>query len=299
MNSIRICSWDVGIKNLAYCVILKEGNKYTIEDWDIIDLIDSKDKLKCNGCMKKSLCTRNAHLFTDIDGVIHSYCNSHSDQFDNLFKVDEDKLITKMSDKEICFRCGKGAYYITDDDNYVCATHKKSYINSIKKKYTLKKIPKKKCSSHSTFQLGEKLFTKLDEKKLLNVDEVLIENQPTLKNPTMKTISTFLFSYFMLRGIIDKDKTGSTITNVRFISPSNKLKVNADRTIEVLKRTEENKKYKLTKQLSVTYTKILLKDENRWLDHLDKYPKKDDLCDALLQGYHYLSKQTNITESTS
>ena len=40
---------------------------------------------------------------------------------------------------------------------------------------------------------------------------VLIENQPVLRNPRMKTISETLFNYFLCRGIVDKERTKSTI----------------------------------------------------------------------------------------
>jgi hypothetical protein len=56
-------------------------------------------------------------------------------------------------------------------------------------------------------------------KSFLDVEEVLIENQPSLKNPNMKTIATLLYSYFVFRGIIDKEKTKSKIENIKFISP--------------------------------------------------------------------------------
>ena len=93
-----------------------------------------------------------------------------------------------------------------------------------------------------------------------------------------------------MRGIIDKNKTKSTITNVRFINPSNKLKVNKDKTIKVLQKTADGQKYKMTKKLGIEYTKIILQNEKKWLTYLDTYKKKDDLCDALLQGYYYMSK---------
>ena len=144
------------------------------------------------------------------------------------------------------------------------------------------------CKVHSCPEKGVVWIDK--NKEILNVDEVLIENQPSLKNPTMKTVSSLLFGYFMMRGIIDKNKTKSTITNVRFINPSNKLKVNKDKTIKVLQKTADGQKYKMTKKLGIEYTKIILQNEKKWLTYLDTYKKKDDLCDALLQGYYYMSK---------
>ncbi len=54
------------------------------------------------------------------------------------------------------------------------------------------------------------------------IERVCIENQPTLKNPTMKTIQIIIYSYFLIRGKIDEK---SPIQQISFISATNKLKV--------------------------------------------------------------------------
>ena len=125
----------------------------------------------------------------------------------------------------------------------------------------------------------------------MNVDEVLIENQPSLRNPTMKTISSLLYSYFVMRGIIDKDTTKSKLNLIKFVSPSNKLKIDKDTTNTIIgddeKKDDNSKKvYKLTKNLGVKYCTALINDEDK--KTLDKYKKKDDMCDSFLQGFQYL-----------
>lgn len=289
---MKIISWDIGIKNLAYCILAKEDNTYKIKKWDIVDIIDSKDKVKCISCKNKAI------LWADADKSKYRYCGKHKDQHKKSApqKLDCETYFEKIHcEYQQCSypgskECTKPAYYSCKGDNkFYCATHRKNLVSSINKSYELNKIPKKKCSSFNCSDICQKMYSKLDAiPELLQADDVLIENQPSQKNPRMKSIASFLFGYFMMRGILDKDKTGSTIKNVRYISPSNKLKVDENKTLQVLGRaTDESKKYKLTKSLSVKYTKILLKDENNWLDHLNKYTKKDDLCDAYLQGYHY------------
>ena len=44
---------------------------------------------------------------------------------------------------------------------------------------------------------------------------------------------------------------------------------------------------------SFKYTKILLKDgtNDRWINYLETFKKKDDLCDSFLQGYYCLLKK--------
>ena len=40
---MRILSFDVGIKNLAYCLLNSKNGVYTIEQWEIINLCDQKN----------------------------------------------------------------------------------------------------------------------------------------------------------------------------------------------------------------------------------------------------------------
>ena len=147
-------------------------------------------------------------------------------------------------------------------------------------------IGNKKCKECSIIDFSLSIVNKLDQiPALLQVDEVIIENQPSLRNPKMKTISSFLFMYFTLRGVSDNN---STIKNITFISPCNKLKVNHDKTAELL-NVNKNQKYKMTKQLAIDYVRILLKDVHKeWLKQFESYKKKDDMADAFLQGYYYL-----------
>ena len=51
-------------------------------------------------------------------------------------------------------------------------------------------------------QLGQILFKKLDEyKSFQKAEYIIIENQPVLKNPTMKSIQMMLYSYFLKKNI--------------------------------------------------------------------------------------------------
>ena len=74
----------------------------------------------------------------------------------------------------------------------------------------------------------ENIPRKLHEKpQLLDVDIVVIENQPSLKNPQMKSIQMILYSYFLILGKVigNGDKNTSYIEKIDFCSAANKLKV--------------------------------------------------------------------------
>ena len=149
------------------------------------------------------------------------------------------------------------------------------------------------------------LMMKLESMKhFLTADNVVIENQPSFKNPRMKSISALLYDYYTIRGIIDKERTNSNIKRVKFMSPSNKIKLASDGETQQIvklkaseKASDESKAYKLTKSLAVKYTQDLLKHLPEWLKHFNSYKKKDDLADAFLQGAYYF--EMNVKADTS
>ena len=102
-----------------------------------------------------------------------------------------------------------------------------------------------------------------------------------------------IYDYYLIRGMIDKEITKSNIKKVKFMSPSNKIKLAEDgelNKIVLAKNTNESVAYKLTKELSIKYTKELIKHLPNWLEFLSQQKKKDDLCDAFLQGAYYFEK---------
>lgn len=295
-----ILSWDVGIKNLAYCMIEKneEINDFKIKHWGVINLVD--DRQECDYIMtNKNKCEKNAvssisnkdDLVVDIlnEKKCVYCCNSHKKKMTPV--LEEIKYKPKDKIKIKCNECNENAKYRIEKMGLNwCEKHNdKNKINLIKK-IKIKKITLVTCSKQPIQNLAEKLFSRLDNEltNLLSVDEVLIENQPSLINPTMKTISSLLYSYFIIRGITDKNKTKSNITLVKFVSPSNKLRVNEINTNKILDKKDNTKEkvYGLTKRLGEKYCKALITIDDCNL--LEKVKKKDDMCDAFLQGFRYL-----------
>ena len=39
---MRLISYDIGIKNLAYCLLEYENNKLTILDWNVLSLLQKE-----------------------------------------------------------------------------------------------------------------------------------------------------------------------------------------------------------------------------------------------------------------
>lgn len=309
----KILSFDVGIIHLAYCFFTKKEYtendkkvyKWDILDWSIIDLTD-RDALKC------SVCNKVATLQQSYGGLKY-YCKTHAKQvnskplpFINMY-LDLDKKITggccyPLDDKT---NCNKNCTIKDKSNNTFCGAHAKKLYNNMVIDMKMKPLKKTTVSSLDFDDTRMKLVNVLESKKhLLEADVVVIENQPSFKNPRMKSISALLYDYYMIRGIIDKERTKSNIKRVKFMSPSNKIKLASDGETQQIvklkstdKTTDESKAYKLTKSLAVKYAQDLLKHLPNWLNHFNSYKKKDDLADAFLQGAYYFEMNVKTDPS--
>ena len=221
---MKILSFDVGIKNLAYCLL----NDTKIEDWGILNISIEKE---CNHINNKNKC------------------------------------------------CDKTATFKNDESFHLCTSHK---LLKCYKDLKLKKIPKQK---NNILMIGKRMVKILDDHpNFLNVNIVLIENQPALKNPTMKTIQMLLYSYFLIRGImIDTN----SIQNMEMVNARNKLKVYKGTPI----KCDIKDKYKKNKYLAIQYCgQMIHTDSDKFQKLFNESKKKDDLADSYLQGIYWLEK---------
>ena len=225
---MKLLSFDVGIKNLAYCLI--DDEKDTIEDWGILNI--SVDQV-CDHVMK---------------GL------------------------------KSCDKTAKVAI----DQKKICAAHQK--IKCYRDKSS-KKIPKTK---NALFEMGKQIIRCLDDKpNFLETDVVLIENQPALKNPTMKSVQMMVYMYFLVKGVSNEEFPMKTI---EMVNARNKLKVYKGPPVQC----DIKDKYKRTKFLGVQYCDRMIQ-ENQFIEGefrtlFKGSKKKDDLADAYLQGMYWIRK---------
>ena len=184
---MNLLSFDIGIKNLSFCLLNKETK--SIIDWGIINI-------SCN----------------DVCQHINTKNKS----------------------------CDKSATY-KHEDILLCSAHSK-----------LKKYPnkcKKIKQKNSVYNVGRKLVEELDKyPTFLECSDVLVENQPSLKNPTMKSIQMMVYSYFLIKGKCSK---------LEMINARNKLKVYNGPTISC----DIKDKYKRNKFLAIEYCKNMIQDD--------------------------------------
>jgi len=289
---MKILAIDVGIQTLSYCKILKkDDDDFEILDWGILNLHDEKITC-CFDTRNKKKCGKTAHFTTNNKEI--NLCKTHKLKY-KLPAVVIDKKDAPINTL-CCYEtkakiCNKKAKSIINEKHY-CSTHCKPIEKTIAKTNDFKPIKNQNANFLPIQYLCVKLCTKLESKRdLLDVDEVVIENQPSKKNATMKTIATFVYNYYCLKGLVEKQTTNSSINSVDFVSPDNKLKIdkNAKRIIGLLKANKTDK-YKLTKKFGEEYCKVFINQFPEKIQFLETFAKKDDLCDAFLHGFYWLYK---------
>ena len=315
---MRVISIDVGIKNLAYCILEQNNDIYNVIQWDVINLCGEAPLCNCSlkPKVKKgkkvsvdtnqnniiTICNKKATYRKVINNNTLYYCQVHAKQSEYLLPDNSvkkfkswkrDVLISYAASQNIALPIN---VTITKD---ILIKHIGDYLEN----KLLERISSVSANEMTLIQMGIKLVAEFDRvlgHKVLGhlndmalLDHIIIENQISPIANRMKTLQGMIAQYFIMR-----DKP-----TISFISSANKLKMFAkEKTIDVSenKETDKNKNsYDERKKEGVRIVKELL-EENKiisnnainWLDHFSLHKKKDDLADSFLQGAWFLS--TNL-----
>jgi hypothetical protein len=340
--------WDIGIKNLAYCIlehipsnvsgdietedtIQINNNTYRIHNWQDINLVSQIElnletagevshintNLKCSvkgDKINAPICGNNAFYCSETvnqDGTYKGYCKIH---YKKLFAgVNMPEISVKK-----CYvsSCDAKVSQVLKEHKYIgyCKKHINEMIKSQNKTISdFLKINRAKTTAKIDINhLGISLFQELDKinKDIMEPSIILLENQPVLKNPTMKSMQMFLYSYYLLRHL-DKINTttnmNATMGNTNILKSINLQCYTASKKLDMIQffPVEEQERIKLNlecvknnyqknKKQSIMMVEYLLENtinaNSKWLNFFRKHPKQDDLADALLMTLHYFEK---------
>ena len=350
-----VIGWDIGIKNLAFCMIdrydssndekykkfikqnsLSENdtkmdifefnkNKYIILDWNVINVVEQvsenmkktgllhlsdRPNIKCSmNNAKGTSCSKNA-LYCEEDRndeTYVGYCASH-------FEKSKHTRLPKIEKKPLCYwsksctstetliTCKTKSVYVKKKNCYVsyCTKHTRELIKDNTNTMTdidffkIKNV--KKSTSINLTLIGQSIFQKFEKyKNLLNGKIILLENQPVLKNPTMKSVQMFVYSYYIIKGIEDEKKDVEEITCysasnktdlTKYLSEEQQTKIN-----DTIKKIKDKKGQRKKKAILLTEHILETNKNVFWKTFFEGHKKKDDLSDALLMSIHYLDKQ--------
>lgn len=341
--------WDIGIKNLAYCVLEQSANMsaitstpsttnqitfnnttYQITNWADISLLGQINtnladageatslatKLTCtcpkNDKINSPICGATAsycHESLAADGSYRGYCKSH------FKKSGAIRMPSVPVSKCYAPGCTTKATHVLKAHIFTayCKKHVGEIISSSSGSSGaassdarvpddfLKINRVKNAGKIDINQLGMALFQELDRIKsiITSPDCILLENQPVLKNPTMKSMQMFLYSYYLMRileGNQAKGQTGLGDKYIQCYTASKKLDL--IKFFPVAEQTRINQAlakikngYARNKKMSILMVEYILKDNAKWLQFFRGHPKQDDLADSLLMTLHFFERE--------
>ena len=273
---MQLISIDVGIKNLAYCILEKNANAnanandYKIIKWDSINLCG--DEPNCLQCKNKASYTKNEL----------NYCLTHAKKTGFIVptKDNSPSVIKKMKIESLISLATE--YKITLDVNDKKNVILKTVIDYFYKNM-LEKTNKTSANTLDLVTIGISLKKEFDKiVPHVNIDQVIIENQIGPIANRMKMIQGMIAQYFIMCGI----------PQVAGVSSTNKLKAftESDHTKGDKNKTE----YKDRKKLGIDITKGMIVDMKDWTPFFLAHKKKDDLADSFLQGIWFLQNKYGL-----
>ena len=282
---MKIISFDVGIKNMAYCIFSIENSTFKVQDWGILNLVnDTESTYKCTYKTKQNkCCNKNAKFYKDNQFFCQTHVNmalkEHSWILETpMFKPNslkqksKEELISLVSQFNMMTNVPKTKKDCID-----------SILENINKRGVKQIVKRKKKSANDIdlIEVGKTMKEELNKLSYINeITHVIIENQISKIATRMKTVQGMLTQYFIMQEICP---------HIEYISSSNKLK-------DLTNKTKENS-YKQHKKDSIIICQKFL-DNNETLDNWKNIlntSKKDDLADSFLQGIWYIKHQKIIS----
>ena len=301
---MRVVSFDVGIKNLAYCVIDIPGPKWCIPEWNCANLLQEaappqtcchimteKPKRGSDSVASSRVCNKTAKWVSPDILACQPYCETHAKMQRWLIpkKCNEPSQLKKKKLEELKTEWSD---IIDSGVNPYVPLKKSELLEKIIKHYESVCFRKagpstkvKTAGETDLVSIGRAIRRQLDsDPAILGATHVIIENQISTIASRMKTIQGMIAQYFIMRFGDD--------VNIEFISSHNKLK-------GLLSQEElENTTYKSNKSNGIEICRQFIESNTElrgWSTLFNSSKKRDDLADCFLQAIWYLKNSGSLT----
>jgi len=269
---MKVISFDVGIKNMAYCIFdIKENLPLKIIDWKTVNLMNEEDSIKpeaiicsCSNKPKKGIftkCSRHALYMKTVNLTQNTntlfFCDKHAKETAEYIIPDKSQLqssLNKLNVEQLNELCQIHAITPSIEDKLKRKKLVNILVNFFKEKCFEQVKHKKQKTSKETdlISIGHNMRRELNKiQNFESITHVIIENQISTLAARMNSIQGMLVQYFIM-------KMEDKIINIEFISSSNKLK-----GLPLIK--EDIKKQVILKKIK----KISINSENGFLNTCD------------------------------
>ena len=289
----RLISFDVGIKNMAYCLFDLSSN--TIVEWNVLNLCEdvsvqsssnggNNTKVNCTSILQNGKTCKSIAKYRKNEQCA---CEKHAKMSKQYFLPKKENGKTSLGKLSLVDLQDRWRETLGKTITFSQNTIPKSKSGIIKElvehfeKTSWVLIPKPKkinAGKVDLVKLGRSLHNQMQNNdNMKTVEYVIIENQISPIANRMKTLQGMLTQHFISLGV----------PHIEFISSSNKLK-------DLIPQSTAKTSYKQNKQNSIIHCTTLLKEEiqnsESWISHFQGSSKKDDLADSFLQGLWWRKK---------
>jgi len=294
--SSTIVSFDIGIKNLAYCVFTTGTEGLSIVGWGIANLAlqDAVEKPQCN-CAKARASGPCGKTASYTYGEDQRFCKTHAKSSGKLIPTKElsAAAFKKMKIEELTTLSVKHAITIGATDKKPDILAKVVAHFAARTLVPVVVAKSKNANQIHLVEIGKRIKAQFDEVfSRYTPTHVILENQISPIAGRMNTIQGMVAQYFIMRDTDDRLK-------IDFISSAGKLKGFGDK-VQQADKAQETNTYKDHKRDGIAFCHQFMAANPllaSFRQIIEAATKKDDLADCFLQGVYYLKRENIIMYS--
>jgi hypothetical protein len=264
----KVLTFDIGIRNLAWCLLEKTDTTWRITGWENYDLLagttsqeaKQKDTALCTTCGKKASYGRVGST---------PRCAKHCEEGFPPFRDLSGTLLKKIP----------GLTDLKKISGNLKLKTRATILSSLSEKFSMPLVSTKATRSKTddTANLHDSIQKFVKEKLSIfeQATHIVLENQPAFKNPTMKTVQILLFATLRDYRLLHGSQSGS-FPWVGFVNAGKKVKgkEKGDAGYSSRKKGAEER-------VKEFFDKNTIVEKEKWINLLATNQKKSDLCDAL------------------
>ena len=272
---MSVLSFDIGIRNLAWCVMEKQtdASGVRILGWDNYDLLAGQSALTASESVANCASCSSKATYETRGGV---YCVRHCPLDRPAFRDLSGNLLKKLpAAKQLRdILLAKGVQKVGKSKGDLLKKLSELYALPILKQKKKKAVDTELSILHDSIRR----FVLKNKELFAKCKTICLENQPVLKNPTMKSVQILLFA--TLRDILQPDPPTLKLVHA-------KMKVAGKTGDEGYAERKAGSEKRVTDYLQANK----VEQGQRWRNHLASYTKKNDLTDAFCMCLDYLTNQ--------
>ncbi len=266
MNYQKVVAFDIGIKNLAFCILENKSKVISLENCTLIDPVQT---IHCSLCKLKA----------SFQVSQQPYCKKHIPKTHKTLpelskkKLPSNKILKELVKTHQCENLG---------------VSNEKYLESLSKKFAIHlEQPKQQNASKMSLEdihdsLRQFILTKWD--LFSGSTHILLENQPAFKNPHMKSVQVLLFAA-LREAFLRQDSSNNIIPEFHL--------VHAKKKVDDAKKGDAG--YTERKQKSEERVQELFESQQihgqTFFDHWKQSKKKSDMADAICMAMDFVLKK--------